>query len=381
MVWEPQPGQEGNHTFTIYTTRHRLVESTPGDFETTVVRTTTEITLTVANLTTAPTITENSFTLSRAIDGNKSANVEVEGEITFHDSLQGVEVQLLFYDTVNPDKKIIANVPVEIEQSNPYNGTFRHALDVIELEDLLRGATLATPLDFTTVSIKATPRTWDPNKNQDSDPEIEGDFILHDGNLEDGTTDQSVLLTGIILDPNLDTHAVVASLGFEQFHDDGTNHITAIPTLVGNVTNDGRVDDLLVRFYLGSDNAGTELGKTRTDDDGKFSFTVDSYEDLGFIATDTSKSVSIYAEVEERGPLDRLGDETADGGMSFDDGIVLRNAAPDQFVLEQAGTSSNPFIKGTISWSQHDAAFDHEDVTIEFSRGATFGTVEGGCGY
>ena len=133
----------------------------------------------------------------------------------------------------------------------------------------------------------------------------------------------------------------------------------------------------MVRFYLGDDSAGTLLGKTRTDADGNFSFTVDSYEDLGFIPSDDSKVVDFYAEVEERGPLERLGDESADGGLSFEDGIVLRNSAPDQLGLVQAGTSSNPYISGIISWSQNDAAFDHEDVTIELSRGATFGTVEG----
>ncbi len=356
LVWNPQPGQEGNHTFTVYTTRHRLVEPTLGNFETTVVRTAKEITLTVLNSDDAPEIASVNL-----IDNGTSTDGTIHGVISHHDSLDGVEVQLVYTTDINDiTKTFTVNVSVEVDEENSYRGTFRYEPEPFELEKLVETGTTAT-FDLT-----ASPRTWDPLASSGN-----GAYAIHPG----------VSATSIALNTASFVTAEIGSLGFEHAYtyqngSSETVRVTAIPTFTGNINRGGvvnDVDDLFVRFFYKSGANEVEFGKTRTEEDGSFSFTPFAYDDLGFTL---DSEVEIVVKVEERTPLQRLGEEAAVDTESFWVKII-ENTAPDQLGLIQSDNTSNPYIEGTISWSQYGAAFDHEDVTIEFSRGATFGTVEG----
>ena len=364
--WTPRAGQEGDHTFTVYATR----------YGTAILRSSEQVTLTVANSTASPEITTNSLKLSNPhTNATTTIDAAIEGEITYHDSLDGVEVRLTFVDEGDATKTFTVSVAVNVDGEDPYRGTFDYKPSRAQLKNLL-GADSVTLLpgqeasfdqlsESIVFAVSAVPVTIAPLFGGADN------VVIHDS--------ESQSLSGITLSKN-QSPAYVEVL--ELANDTGISNsdlVTIDPVLSGKVSNDGPVDDLLVSFRLITDNVDMVIGTTRTDENGDFIFEPERFYVDSQVAFEVD--VTIEATVQERGPLDSLSEPSVSDPTSLDFKIV-KQAAPE--IDFDDYNPVNPVLSGSLSWvnqndpesETYDDAHPREGITIQFSRD-NFDTIEG----
>ena len=375
LEWTPAPGQEGEHNFTIHATRSGA----------TVIRNSFDVTLTVADSTAEPVITPGSLKLVFDTDNDPTNNdpddsdgvtgdATVEGEVTFHNPLGLVDVKITYtnYNAAGATDDVSNTdyVTIDIDPDDNTRGTFRYRPSRFDLENLLEDPSNGGLLSSADFEVTATPRWWDGTGYTSGNATTEtlsvggNNFFTFDSTTT-GQDDAQIAELRLVNDTGVDEPEGNTNPNAEK---------TTDPTLTGNVTNDGPVDDLTVRFYVGGTGPEHEIGRVKTDADGHFDFTPD--------AADVAVGmVTITAKVEERGPLDRIGDPSFFSTLTIDFEMVADSAPTiSTFKLKNnAGAiednlAYDPTLTGTIT--DGDAG-TIEGVTIEFSRDTNFQSVEG----
>ncbi|MEN1681434.1 MAG: hypothetical protein AAGJ46_17780 [Planctomycetota bacterium] len=353
LAWTPQPGDEAASTepyeFTVFT----ISTGSQGH----VTRTAKPVSLAVDESEETP-IVESLDLVTPAQPSSTTGDAAVKGVVYSLRSMSLVDV-LVRYEL--GARSFTDVVPVEPSDDDLTRGVFTHRPSHFDLQRLFDdGPTSGV------ITVTATPRWWNGTDYETPEPTDTASRKEVDLSFDSDSNDP----------PEFEELGLANDTGVNDQDDQTTD-----PTITGLIKNAEGVEDLRVRFLLGTD----EIGQTRTDAGGRFSYTpaVDELFPGGYPAT-TVEDLEITVVVEERRALDAVGQvHEATATVTFD---FVPDQAPTlvAFGLRELDTTGatqaagdavyDPTLVGRIDDGDAGTV---EGVTIEFSSDNAFTTVTG----